>query len=101
MLSSTGRVRPLEEAFADLQSNTGLSTRAITAMTISDDGGTLYAATDGEGVFRLDLPVAPKVRSHPSSTSAAVGATASFTAAASGTPTPTVQWQASTNGGST
>ena len=29
----------------------------------------------------------------------ATGSTATFTAAASGSPTPTVQWQVSTNGG--
>ena len=33
----------------------GLSTRAVKALAISSDGGTLYAATEGEGVFRLDL----------------------------------------------
>jgi photosystem II stability/assembly factor-like uncharacterized protein len=33
--------------------NDGLSTRAVAAMAISSDGKTLYAATQGEGVFRL------------------------------------------------
>jgi len=33
--------------------NEGLSTRAVTAMAISSDGMVLYAATEGEGVFRL------------------------------------------------
>ncbi len=33
--------------------NEGLSTRAVTAMAISSDGQVLYAATEGEGVFRL------------------------------------------------
>ena len=33
--------------------NEGLSTRAVTAMAISSDGKVLYAATEGEGVFRL------------------------------------------------
>ncbi len=32
-----------------------LSMRAVKALAISSDGGTLYAATEGEGVFRLDL----------------------------------------------
>lgn len=35
--------------------NDGLRTRAVQALAISSDGGTLYAATEGEGVFRLDL----------------------------------------------
>jgi len=33
--------------------NNGLRTRAVTALSISADGETLYAATTGEGVFRL------------------------------------------------
>ena len=35
--------------------NNGLSTKAVTDMSISTDGKTIYAATSGEGVFRLDL----------------------------------------------
>ncbi len=33
----------------------GLRTRAVNALAISTDGSTLYAATEGEGVFRLAL----------------------------------------------
>ncbi len=35
--------------------NTGLRTRAVNALAISRDGLHLYAATEGEGVYRLDL----------------------------------------------
>jgi photosystem II stability/assembly factor-like uncharacterized protein len=35
--------------------NNGLSTKAVTDISMSADGKTLYAATSGEGVFRLDL----------------------------------------------
>jgi len=35
--------------------NDGLSTKAVIAMALSSDGRVLYAATDGEGVFRLEL----------------------------------------------
>jgi len=35
--------------------NKGLRTRDVNALAISADGTTLYAATEGEGVFRLDL----------------------------------------------
>ena len=35
--------------------NKGLSTKAVRALAISSDGGTLYAATDGGGVFRFDV----------------------------------------------
>lgn len=79
----------------------GFRLRLPESLAISDDGGTVYAASWGDGVYRLDLPVAPKVRSHPSSTTVAAGGQASFSAAASGTPTPTVRWQSSTNSGST
>ena len=41
----------------------------------------------------------PEITTQPSDDIAAVDGTASFTAAASGTPTPTVQWQVSSNGG--
>jgi hypothetical protein len=44
--------------------------------------------------------VAPAVTGDPTSETVVAGDTATFTAAASGTPTPTVQWQVSTNGGS-
>jgi photosystem II stability/assembly factor-like uncharacterized protein len=33
----------------------GLRTREVTALAVSADGAHLYAATEGEGVFRLDL----------------------------------------------
>jgi hypothetical protein len=42
---------------------------------------------------------APAVTTQPASASVSDGATASFTAAASGSPQPTVQWQDSTDGG--
>ena len=42
---------------------------------------------------------APVVTTNPTNTTVTAGANASFTAAASGGPTPTVQWQVSTDGG--
>ncbi len=39
--------------------NDGLRTRAVHKMSISDDGNYLYAGTQGEGVFRLELEQAP------------------------------------------
>jgi len=36
--------------------NKGLSTKAVTAMAVSANGKMLYAATEGEGVFRLAVP---------------------------------------------
>lgn len=47
------------------------------------------------------LPTAPVVTTQPASQTAATGSTATFSAAATGQPTPSVQWQLSTNSGST
>lgn len=44
---------------------------------------------------------APKITSQPSNTTVTEGETASFTAAAVGDPQPTVQWEVSSDGGST
>lgn len=44
-------------------------------------------------------PSAPVVTLDPTSQSVAAGSTASFSAAATGSPTPSVQWQVSTNSG--
>ena len=60
----------------------------------------------GNSARSVGVPVtvtnaAPVVTTQPLSQSVVSGSTATFTAAASGTPTPTVQWQLSTNGGAT
>ena len=44
---------------------------------------------------------APSITTNPSNQTVTYGQNASFSAAANGNPTPTVQWQVSTNGGST
>ena len=46
-------------------------------------------------------PEAPKLTSSPASKTVTAGESATFTAAASGVPAPTVQWQVSTNAGVT
>ncbi len=46
----------------------------------------------------LTVYTPPTITSNPVSQSAAVGSQVTFTAAASGTPAPSVQWQTSTNG---
>jgi len=43
--------------------NNGLSTRAVTSLSISSNGQHLYAGTNGEGVFRLDLNGKPPAMS--------------------------------------
>jgi len=54
--------------------------------------GTFYLDDLSVGAARA--PAAPAVTTQPASATVADGATATFTAAASGYPTPTVQWQA-------
>jgi hypothetical protein len=49
----------------------------------------------------LTVTSAPAITTNPTSTTVNAGQTASFSAAASGDPTPTVQWQLSTDGGAT
>ncbi len=50
---------------------------------------------------RLTVHLGPAITSQPSSVTVAPGAQASFSAAASGLPAPTVQWEVSTDGGAT
>ena len=45
--------------------------------------------------------IAPAITTQPATQTVTAGGTATFTAAASGNPAPTVQWQVSANGGST
>jgi hypothetical protein len=45
--------------------------------------------------------VAPSITGNPANRTVAAGQSAAFTASASGSPTPTVQWQVSTDGGKT
>jgi hypothetical protein len=52
-------------------------------------------------VARLTVRVPPVVTAQPANQALTAGENATFTAAASGRPTPTTQWQVSTNGGAT
>lgn len=58
-------------------------------------GFALYSIT----VSAPPTDVAPAITTQPASQTVLAGASVSFSAAASGTPDPTVQWQVSTNGG--
>ncbi|HET8627255.1 MAG TPA: putative Ig domain-containing protein, partial [Thermomicrobiales bacterium] len=56
---------------------------------------------DATQSFTLTVDEAPVVTADPLSQTVCLGATVGFTAAASGFPVPTVQWQVSTDGGQT
>jgi Immunoglobulin I-set domain len=80
-----------------------------TSSNASDNGTTYYAEfTNSQGVTDTTAAeltdfvpaTAPAITMQPASQSAAAGSSVTLIAAASGTPTPAVQWQISTNGGS-
>jgi hypothetical protein len=87
------------------------STTYVSGVTSSIDNGYQYravftnsagSATSSVAVLTVTTPLAaPKVTTQPVSQTVAIFGTATFTAAASGNPTPTVQWQQSTNSGKT
>jgi hypothetical protein len=78
----------------------GLPNVQVIGLTV-DGNGDLFAATHGRGVWELRLASKPAVTIQPSTQLVTASTTASFSATASGSPTPKVQWQASTNGGKT
>jgi putative cell wall-binding protein len=72
-------------------------------------GANPVSVTDGAMTDHIDFAFpeaapttdAPVVTTQPADVTVAAGSTATFTAAASGNPTPTVQWQQSSDGGTT
>jgi hypothetical protein len=81
---------------------------ALTSVAVGQSGNRYRAvftnsagtATTGAATLTVTTaPVAPRVTTHPAGRSVAVGATVTLTAAATGTPTPAVQWQLSTDDG--
>jgi serpin B len=70
-------------------------------VVVTGDEPTAHASVPVLSVtgIRQALPV--QVTLQPASTTVAPGSAATFTAAASGYPTPAIQWQLSTNGGKT
>lgn len=87
----------------------GTTASYTTAATVLADSGKRYrcvvnnttATPATSNAAMLTVQSLPAMTSQPSSVSVASGATATFTVAASGTPTPSCQWQVSTDGGST
>ncbi len=65
--------------------NNGLRTRVVNALAVSSDGQHLYAGTEGEGVFRLDLSGQPP---QPAPTPAPIPPTPTPTLRPTLTPTP-------------
>jgi hypothetical protein len=94
--------------FADLAGATGSS--YTTPATGAADDGNRYrvVATNSVGPARssaasltVRLPTLPSFTTQPVDVAIIAGGSAQFTVAVSGTPTPTLQWQLSTDGGGT
>lgn len=97
-------------SFSDISGATA-SSYTTPATTVSDSGGqyrvvvsntTPSTATSQAVVLTVaPTPVAPTFTTQPAAVSVTAPAGATFTASAAGTPTPTYQWQVSTDGGTT
>jgi hypothetical protein len=58
---TSGVYRSEDSGITWLKLNQGMTTRAVTNLSLSSDGLHLYAATSGGGVFRLDLNGQPPI----------------------------------------
>jgi hypothetical protein len=86
----------------------GATEATLTFTTTAQENGNEYRAlftnlvgSVPSATAKLTVETAPVVTKEPTSTSVVAGENARFTASAVGVPTPTVQWQVSTNLGST
>ncbi|AYG02535.1 endo-1,4-beta-xylanase [Gryllotalpicola protaetiae] len=79
----------------DYEVNDGTAGARTANFGWAEQTGTAYQTTSRWGVAELEGPAlaAPAVTTQPASASGALGSAVSFTAAASGAPAPTVQWQ--------
>jgi hypothetical protein len=82
------------------------STTYTLGSTTASQNGYLYRAVFTNSVgsatttaATLSVQFAPTVKTNPTSQTVNAGQTATFTVTATGNPTPAVQWQVSTNGG--
>ena len=94
LTGSPATIQATGTASVSAVANSIAGTYAVSATTV----GSSAAAT---ATLTNISPTLPTVVTQPSNVTVNLGATASFTAAAAGTPTPTTQWQVSTNGGVT
>jgi len=81
---------------ATLAGTPGSGTAGAYPVTLQASNGT---GTNATQTFTLTVYETPAVTTQPTSQHVAAGASVSFTAAASGSPAPSVQWQVSTDGG--
>jgi uncharacterized repeat protein (TIGR01451 family) len=87
---------------------TGATSTTLTFTSAASQNNNQYravftntAGSSNTNAVLLTVNTAPAITLNPLSQPVTSGQTATFTAGASGQPTPTVQWQVSTNGGTT
>ena len=92
------------KTFSDISgaTSTTLSFTAVVSMSGNEYRAvfTTAAGSVDSDAATLTVGIPPSITTQPIDTTVGVGQTATFTAGASGTPTSTVQWLVSTNGGS-
>jgi Ricin-type beta-trefoil lectin domain/Immunoglobulin I-set domain/Bacterial Ig domain len=81
-------------SFTTALSQNGYQYRAV----FTNSAGT---ATTTAATLTVNSPTPPTITTQPANQTVTAGQTATFTAAATGSPTPTVQWQVSTDNGAT
>jgi Ricin-type beta-trefoil lectin domain/Immunoglobulin I-set domain len=81
-------------SFTTALSQNGYQYRAV----FTNSAGT---ATTTAATLTVNSPTPPTITTQPTNQTVSAGQTATFTAAATGSPTPTVQWQVSTDSGAT
>lgn len=95
--------------WADVMGATG-ATYTTGALTAADNGNRYRAVTsnsagtttsDAAAVTVTAAPVAPAIGNQPKDVTVNSGDTATFTTTVTGSPAPTLQWQVSTDGGTT
>jgi uncharacterized repeat protein (TIGR01451 family) len=86
----------------------GATSTTLSFTTTAGQSGNTYEAvfTNAQGsatttAATLTVNTLPVITTNPANATVVAGVTATFTAAATGSPAPTVQWQVSTNGGTT
>ncbi|MEO8523779.1 MAG: hypothetical protein ABI460_03570 [Caldimonas sp.] len=96
--------------WTDIAGATGASYTTPATVRANDDGAqfrvvignAVNSVTSNAATLTVSLaPIAPAFITQPADATVSAPATASFTVAVTGTPTPTLQWQVSADGGAT